>query len=97
MTMPTVRISKPVSEAKIQAEIIRVLQSRGWYVVKLIQTTKNGIPDLIIHKIGITAYLEVKRPGHKLAVLQQLRFDELKSVGIMAYMVTGVDDLKMFK
>jgi Holliday junction resolvase len=97
MTMPTVRISKPVSEAKIQAEIIRVLQSRGWYVVKLIQTTKNGIPDLIIHKIGITAYLEVKRPGHKLAVLQQLRFDELKAVGIMAYMVTGVDDLKMFK
>jgi hypothetical protein len=47
--------------------------------------------------MGLTAYIEVKRPGHRLAVLQQLRFDELKAVGIMAYMVTGVEDLKLFK
>ena len=95
--MTIARISKPPTEAKIQRDIIKELEARGWYVVKLIQTTKNGIPDLIIHKMGLTVYLEVKRPGHKLAVLQQLRFDELKALGIMAYMVSGVEDLKLFK
>ena len=33
-------------EKDIQAKIIAKMEAHGWYVVKLIQTNKNGIPDI---------------------------------------------------
>ena len=37
-------------ESKIQARIIKRLEAQGYYVVKLILTNKNGIPDLLVLK-----------------------------------------------
>ena len=39
-------------ESKIQARIIKRLEAQGYYVVKLILTNKNGIPDLLVLKDG---------------------------------------------
>ena len=36
-----------MTEQQIQAQRIRELEDQGYYVIKLIQTNKNGIPDLI--------------------------------------------------
>ena len=34
-------------ESKIQSKLIKDLESRGYYVIKLSATNKPGIPDLI--------------------------------------------------
>jgi len=34
-------------EQQIQAKKIKELEAQGYYVIKLINTNKNGIPDLI--------------------------------------------------
>ena len=34
-------------EQAIQSKLIKKLESEGYYVIKLIKTNKNGIPDLI--------------------------------------------------
>ena len=42
-----------MTEQRIQGKRISQLESEGYYVIKLIKTNKNGIPDLIaVHPDG---------------------------------------------
>ena len=75
-------------EAKLQKKIIDKLTKKGWYVLNLIKTNKNGIPDLLALKDGKAYFIEVKRPEGKLAPLQEFRIKELKSFGCKAVVWT---------
>lgn len=68
-------------ESKIQAQIVKRLESDKYYVVKLILTNKNGIPDLLLLKDGVASFIEVKRPGEKPRPLQEYRMNELRALG----------------
>lgn len=71
-------------ESKIQAKIIKKLESENWLCLKLIKTNKNGIPDLVCFKDGETMFIEVKQPNGKLSEIQKYRIDEIKAKGITA-------------
>lgn len=75
-------------EQQIQSKIIRNLEKEGWYVVKLITTTKAGIPDLLCLKNGRAVFIEVKRPGGKVSKLQEFRHDELRKQGFEVIITT---------
>jgi hypothetical protein len=79
-------------ESQIQAAIIRRLRRDGSFVTKLIKTTTNGIPDLLIHRNGATAYIEVKLPGEKPTPLQQYRIKELATHGIPSITASSVEE-----
>lgn len=64
-------------EQKIQSKIIKKLELNGWYVVKLIKTSKNGIMDLMALKKGKTMFIEIKHPNGVLSEIQKLRIKEL--------------------
>ena len=81
------------TEAQIQRAILVKLETMGWYVIKLIQTNKNGIPDLLCHKDGRTVYIEVKRPGHKPRALQVVRMRELMKAGIWSFVMSDISEL----
>lgn len=83
-------------EKDIQAKVIKELERYGWYCIKIIQTNKNGIPDLLCHKQGRTMYIEVKRPGLKPTPLQDVRHKELRRAGINVHVVRYVDDLYLY-
>ena len=51
-----------LTEQKIQSKIIKKLKEKGYFVIKLIKTNVNGIPDLIAVKENETIFIEVKRP-----------------------------------
>jgi Holliday junction resolvase len=72
-------------ESDIQAKIIRNLTKKGWYVVKNIQTTKNGWPDLSCLKDGVTVYVEVKKPDESPDPLQLYRHKEIRATGHKVY------------
>jgi len=91
-----VRNSSQISEAALQKSLIRELERRGWYVVKLIQTNRNGIPDLLIHRDGVTRYIEVKRPGEKPRPLQEFRHREIREAGIDIDVITDISQLSTF-
>jgi Holliday junction resolvase len=40
-------------ESIIQAGVKKYLEKEGWMVIKLIQTSVNGIPDLMASKNGV--------------------------------------------
>lgn len=72
-------------ESGIQAKIIRNLEKKGWYVVKIIQTTKNGWPDLQCLKDGKTVFVEVKKVGENPDPLQLHRHNEIRATGHLVY------------
>ena len=70
-----------MSEAKIQSQIIKNLERDGYFVVKLIQTNKNGIPDLMAIRNGVVSFVEVKAGANKLTDLQKYRQKQLMKAG----------------
>jgi Holliday junction resolvase len=71
-----------VTEQQIQLKRIKQLEAEGYYVIKLIQTNKNGIPDLIaIPPDSNVIFSEVKKPKGKLSRLQEYRLKELEAYG----------------
>lgn len=77
-------------ESKIQSKLIKELESKGYYVIKLSATNKNGIPDLIaIPKNCTCEFYEVKQKGKKPSAIQMYRAKELKNHGIKAFLHDG--------
>lgn len=68
-------------EQKIQSKIIKKLELNGWYVVKLIKTSKNGIMDLMSLKDGKVMFIEIKQDNGVLSEIQKFRIKELTSLG----------------
>jgi hypothetical protein len=74
-----------MKESQVQSKKIKELEAKGYYVIKLIKTNKNGIPDLIaIPPNSDVEFFEVKAPNGKLSPLQDFRIKELKEHGIKA-------------
>lgn len=74
-----------MSEQKYQSKLIKQLEADGYYVLKLIKTNKNGIPDLLALKRGCEPYfIEVKGAKGIPSVLQEYRIKELKEYGFKA-------------
>ena len=71
-----------LTEQAIQKKIIKQLEKKGYFVLKLIKCNKNGHPDLIAVKENETIFIEVKRPDGVLSELQKVRIKELRSRNI---------------
>ena len=72
-----------MTEQQIQAKKIKELESKGYYVIKLINTNKNGIPDIIaIAPSADVLFVEVKKEDGKVSKLQEFRLKELQNHGL---------------
>ncbi len=72
-----------MKESQIQSKKIKELEAQGYYVIKLIKTNKNGIPDLIaIPKNSDVLFVEVKSQNGKTSPLQDFRIEELEKHGL---------------
>ncbi len=80
-------------ESSIQTSIRNILKKSGWIVIKLIQTSVNGIPDLMCLKNGKTIFVEVKQPGEKPSPLQLIRHSQLINEGFEVIVATGKEHI----
>ena len=79
-----------MTEQQIQLQRIKQLESEGYYVLKLIKTNKNGIPDLIaIPPDCNVLFSEVKKPTGRLSKLQEYRLKELEKHGCRTEIYKG--------
>jgi Holliday junction resolvase len=79
-----------MTEQQIQSRLIKELEAKGYYVIKLVKTNKNGIPDLIaIPKNSDAEFIEVKRKNGKVSPLQEYRIKELIKHGVKAIVYYG--------
>ena len=79
-----------MTEQQIQSKRIKQLESEGYYVIKLMKTNKNGIPDLLaIAPEARVLFSEIKTPKGKTSELQKYRLKELKDYGLRSEIYTG--------
>ena len=79
-----------MTEQQIQSKRIKELEAQGYYVIKLVKTNKNGIPDLIaIPPNSNVLFSEIKRPEGKVSKLQEYRLKELDDYGFNTEVYRG--------
>lgn len=80
-----------MTEQQIQSKRIKQLEEKGYYVLKLMKTNKNGIPDLLaIPPFSRVLFSEVKTATGRLSKLQEYRINELKSKGMRVEIFRGI-------
>jgi len=79
-----------MTEQQIQANRIKQLEAEGYYVIKLIKTNKNGIPDLVAipPNCGVL-FSEVKKPSGRVSAIQEYRLKELEKHGCKTEVYRG--------
>jgi|TARA_B110000285_G_scaffold137705_1_gene154231 Holliday junction resolvase len=79
-----------MTEQQVQSKKIKELEAEGYYVLKLIKTNKNGIPDLLaLHPEKEILFLEVKTRKGRVSKLQEYRIKELREHGFKADIFRG--------
>ena len=79
-----------MTEQQIQTKKIKELEDSGYYVIKLIKTNKNGIPDVLaLHPDYGIEFYEIKTKKGKVSKLQEYRMKELKEYGFTAEIYRG--------
>jgi len=74
-----------------QTKQIKYFEAQGYFVLKLIKTNKNGIPDLLCLKAGEPPlFIECKEATDTLKPLQKYRIEELKELGFDAICLQDV-------
>tara|TARA_R110000822_G_scaffold211014_3_gene346686 strand:- start:840 stop:1115 length:276 start_codon:yes stop_codon:yes gene_type:complete len=82
-----------MTEIQYQAKIIKALEARGFYVIRLTKTNKNGIPDVVALKYcQEPIFIEVKGVKGIIAPLQHYRKDEIVDKGFVHYFTYAGDD-----
>lgn len=79
-----------MTEQQIQSKRIKQLEKEGYYVIKLIKTNKNGIPDVLaIPKDADVIFSEIKTPKGKTSPIQEYRLKELQDYGFKTEIYRG--------
>jgi Holliday junction resolvase len=78
-----------MTEQDIQAKIMKRLRAEGYYVVKIVQATVTGLPDILALKPNEVRWIEVKRPGKKPSAVQEYRHNELRGLGFPVEVLEG--------
>tara|TARA_R110000803_G_scaffold139657_1_gene206322 strand:+ start:727 stop:966 length:240 start_codon:yes stop_codon:yes gene_type:complete len=79
-----------MTEQQIQSKRIKQLEAEGYYVLKLVKTNKNGIPDILAIPPNVDViFSEVKTPTGKVSPLQEYRLKELSKYGFKTEVYRG--------
>ena len=74
--------------SKRQTKVIKQYEKKGYYVINLIKTNKNGIADLLCLKAGETPlFVEVKEDSDTVKPLQYYRRKELIRLGFESIII----------
>ena len=78
------------TEQQIQSKRIKQLEEEGYFVLKLIKTNKNGIPDILaIPPDSNVIFSEVKTPQGRISKLQEYRLKKKKKYGFRTEVYRG--------
>ena len=79
-----------MTEQQIQSKKIKEFEAEGYFVIKLIKTNKNGLPDVLaLHPDYGIEFYEIKTKKGKVSKLQEYRIKELKEYGFTAEVYRG--------
>jgi len=87
-----------MKEQDYQKKIVKALEAKGAYVVKVVAATKKGVPDILACYRGHFLAIEVKTPLTRANVskLQDYNLDLVSEAGGISGIAVEVDDIMPF-
>ena len=82
-----------MKEQEIQAKITKYIVASGGYVVKVVQASKAGVPDILACVNGKFYGLEVKTPTGRPSALQLANIEMIRQAGGIAEVVRSVAEV----
>lgn len=77
-------------ESSIEQDSWKIAESRGWFRVKIMRTSKCGFPDHYFIRNGITILVEFKAPGEQPSPQQKKRIWQLRKHGARVEIIDNV-------
>ena len=86
-----------ITEGQLQGYTKKQSKKLGVGFYKMVCEGKSGFPDVLLIYNGKSVYIELKSPtgNGRLSKLQQVRIDELRSLGATVYVIStkeGIDN-----
>ena len=79
-------------ESKIEKEVCKYAESKGFLVYKFVSPGRTGVPDRIcVDNVGRTFYVEFKQGDGRLSPMQVREIKRLRDNGAMVFVVNNVD------
>lgn len=83
------------SEGDIKTKIKDDLEAKGWIVIMLIVSNKDGHPDMLALSAGARiVFIEVKKMGGYLSQIQKFRHEQLRKKGFEVIVARDVEDIR---
>ncbi len=84
-----------MSEARLQAQCIRMARKAGCLAYKVVAVGYVGFPDtLIVFRDRGIVLVEFKQPGGRLRPQQRRRIKQLKEYGVTVYVCDAFEEFK---
>ena len=81
-------------EREIESALVKAVKKRSGYALKLISPNVNGVPDrIILLADGKIGFVETKKPGGKLRVLQEKRKRQLEELGFLVFCLDSKEEI----
>ena len=81
-------------EREIEKKLVIETKARGGMAAKFTSPGMNGMPDrLVLMPGGRMGFVELKAPGKKPRLGQELRMRQLRRLGFKAYVIDGTEQI----
>lgn len=95
--MPSINLTPPTLESRVQSHLINGLHAQGWYVQKTIGQSRNGYPDVTaVSPAGMVWFIEVKQANGRLSAGQKKELQELRNHNANVAVLHGLHDVDIF-
>lgn len=95
--MPSLNLTPPTLETRVQSRLINGLHAHGWYVQKTVGQSRNGYPDITaVSPTGIVWFIEVKQTTGRLSTVQRKELQSLKNHNANVAVLHGVREVDAF-
>jgi len=85
------------SEKAIEAYLVKEVTKAGCLCLKYSNPNATGYPDrVVIEPNGIVQWVELKSKGRRPSPIQQIRFDELRSLGHEIFIIDSREKVDAF-
>lgn len=81
-----------MKESDIEQRHREDAEADGWFVDKIMRTSRNSFPDRFYAKAGRVVLIEWKKPGKPLSAQQRLRHTQLRDAGVEVHVIDNVKD-----
>lgn len=79
-----------MSESDIEQRHSKDAEAEGWFVDKIMRTSRNSFPDRFYAKAGRVVLIEWKSEDGVLSPQQRLRHKQLRDAGVEVYVTNDV-------